>query len=254
MDHWLHVPDKPVFDGYWQNRHWQAQVRSLRWTCSSVDPLMPYVLDRQGTKTYIFLHLFSGRRRFRDFHHYMKTFFKQWGGHCLILSLDTANSPTLGDLRLGSESWKMVEQCLARGMIAGTLAGPPCETFSEARFTPGPADACWPRPLRSWARLYGLDFLSWKELRQLRQGSEFFLQTWSVLAHLAVQGGLFLGEPPAPPVKTERPSVFTYALTDILKQHPDIHIDIYNQWMWRSKAVKPTGIIRLRVPQLKCMM
>ena len=57
----------------------------------------------------------------------------------------------------------------------------------------------WPRPLRSFAQLLGLDGLSARELRQCHTGGNFFLQcVWVLAAHIAY-GGIFVAEHPAPP-------------------------------------------------------
>eukprot|EP00435_Cladocopium_sp_Y103_P071922 s444_g38.t1 len=92
-----------------------------------------------------------------------------------VLSLDTAVSAEFGDLSLGSESWKMVEQLYALGVVSATVVGSPCETFSEARFTPveGPGQTGGPRPLRSADNLFGLEGLSLRELKQCYVGGFF---------------------------------------------------------------------------------
>ena len=65
-----------------------------------------------------------------------------------VLSLDTAVSFEFGDLMLDSPSWNILLQLYELGLVASTLAGTPCETFSEARFCPPdptPDHCNWPQ-------------------------------------------------------------------------------------------------------------
>lgn len=57
-----------------------------------------------------------------------------------VLSMDTAVSSHYGDLTKNSVSWKCLVQLYERGMVAATLCGAPCETFSAARHVPPPDD------------------------------------------------------------------------------------------------------------------
>ena len=50
-----------------------------------------------------------------------------------VLSLDVANDPNLGDLT-NSRTVALWLDLLLRGFVVGILAGPPCETWSAARF------------------------------------------------------------------------------------------------------------------------
>ena len=64
----------------------------------------------------------------------------------------------------------------------------------------------WPRPLRSFLRLFGLDNLSHRKLRQLRA---FFLQVVMVLSWHVARCGV-VAEHPAPPTDRSRPSIWTF--------------------------------------------
>ena len=98
----------------------------------------------------------------------------------------------------------------SQGYVAASLCGSPCETYTEARFMPPPPEAThpekWPRPLRSFLRLFGLDNLSHRKLRQLRA---FFLQVVMVLSWHVARCGV-VAEHPAPPTDRSRPSIWTF--------------------------------------------
>ena len=132
------------------------------------------------------VHLFSGRRRVGDFHWHLQQMADAMGVTFVILSMDTAVSPFWGDLHRSSPSWQFLARCYQAGLVAGTLTGTPCETFSEARFTEPPEGLCvrWPRPVRSAELLYGLPGLTLGELRQVQLGSSFFckvLRRWVLI-------------------------------------------------------------------------
>ena len=106
----------------------------------------------------------------------------------------------------------------------------------------------WPRPLRSFAQLLGLDGLSARELRQCHTGGNFFLQcVWVLAAHIAY-GGIFVAEHPAPPFFEERPSIWTSAVIQTLLQLPDLVLHRVQQYRWGATAVKPTGLLAWNLP------
>ena len=134
--------------------------------------------------------------------------------------------------------------------MAGTLAGTPCETFSEALHQPPPQNSQtkWPRPLRSFDRLLGLEGLSVRELEQLRAGSCFFLQGAVTFAYHLICGGFYMNEHPAPPTDTTRASIWTSPWIQLLRSHPDVSLHLVPQWRFGATVVKPTGLLALRLP------
>lgn len=144
-------------------------------------------------------------------------------------------------------------QCYEAGLIAATLCGPPCETFSEARFTELPAAEGrdrprGPRPLRSFNKIIGLPHLTFKEIRQTRQGTAFMLQMQHVLALHLCHGGYYLEEHPAPPKIKERPSLWTAPVTELLRSHPGVRLHIIPQRLFGADSIKPTGVLAAQLP------
>eukprot|EP00438_Fugacium_kawagutii_P014204 Skav201444 [mRNA] locus=scaffold6:138319:139023:- [translate_table: standard] len=133
------------------------------------------------------------------------------------------------------------------GIISATLCGPPCETYSEARFMPLDGQLKKPpRPLRSHDRILGLEGLTYRELLQVHQGSMFVLQTQLALGHHLRAGGLFVKEHPALPTEPTRPSTWTMPLTDRL---PELSFFQLGQWHFGAKTAKPTGLLVARLPR-----
>ena len=196
------------------------------------------------------MHLFSGRRRFGDLHYHLQAWAATSGIALTILSCDTAVSCHYGNLDHRTEAWRTLQAIYNAGWVACTVLGTPCETFSEARFQQPPSGQVWPRPLRSADRIYGLQDLTAKELRQAGVGSLFYLQGLQVLAQHIQFGGYYLSEHPAPPRDPVRPTVWRAPLTLLMRQHPDVDLRIINQWEWHAESVKPTGLLSLRMPRL----
>ena len=178
------------------------------------------------------MHLFSVRRRPGDIHDRLHFWANQMGFQVTVLSLDTAVAPCLGDLRVHSVTWTQLLALYRAGVVTATISGSPCETFSSARhFQPEVADArCWPRPLRTAARLLGLAGLTMRELRQLHQGSEFALQTLLAAAWSVVTGAIFLSEHPWKPKNEEYASIWRSPWIALLEKLPEAHLHCVHQW------------------------
>ena len=107
------------------------EEKRRQWTILQVPHQLP---GASGTPRYI-VHLYSGRRREGDFHFHMQAILHDHQvatNSILILSIDTAihekmniHSPDL---------WHFLEMIANAGQILALLLGPPCETWSSARF------------------------------------------------------------------------------------------------------------------------
>ena len=245
-----------IFTNFQQQTAWHDEVRKIQWDILPKDAATPMTDGIFAKPIFLVVHLFSGRRRPHDVHWHMSKLAHERGIDVAVLSMDTAVSPFYGDLTASSVSWRQLTHLYEQGLIAATLCGAPCETFSAARHVPPPDDlpdqekARWPRPLRTFTRLFGLDGLRPKELRQCRQGSAFMLQALMACTWHIVLGGLYLSEHPAPPGDADKASVWTSAFVLLLKKHPDIALQIFDQWRWGAPVRKPTGLFSLRLPHL----
>ena len=236
---------------------WQQRFRDIRWQDLPPDGSPPAVLPPPNMKvdpTFIFVHLFAGRRRQGEFHSQMAKWATARGVKVLILSLDTAIDHDDGNLSVRGTTWPILAEHYRLGRITGTLTGSPCETFTEARFAEPPPDwqgPPWPRPLRSFDRLFGLQDLTMKELRQAWAGSLFFLQVmYAASCHLA-RGGYLIAEHPARPRQADRPSIWTAALTELLRRHPEAYLHHFDQYFFGAASIKPTGLLAVNLPNFR---
>jgi len=145
--------------------------------CASADAkqILPPVLDWPGAQavpvviglaekpTLFILHMFSGRRRQFDCHHWIEMLAPELlpEFNVVSLSMDTAIDDKLGNMMSGPSFDKAVS--LAHARVFGlSFTGPPCETWTAARHL-----KCeelgdrGPRPLRSSLDAWGLAGLTW---------------------------------------------------------------------------------------------
>lgn len=244
-----------VPSSYHQQVHWQETLRAIQWeqmpSCDTL-PTIPNPEIGDHRPCLLAVHLFSGRRREGDLHWHLQKLSVGLGVRFVVLSMDTAVSPWYGDLWHSSPSWRKLEQCYALGLVALTMVGSPCETYSEARFTPPPPEETvrWPRPVRSTEWFFGLPDLTNRELHQVHAGTNFFLQGLQALSSHIVGGGLFLSEHPGMPKDPDRPSTWRAPLTVLLRRHAAVCPSHINQWQWGADAVKPTGLLAHCLPRL----
>ena len=84
-----------------------------------------------------------------------------------------------------------------KGWVGGVLFGPPCETWSQARFhqLKGTTKR-GPRPLRDLLHLWGLDSLSLREAAHVDVGNELLLFSLIMMYDLALAQGFGVLEHP----------------------------------------------------------
>ena len=193
---------------------WLQKIRKIKFDVIPEDHAIPATVDNISTKpVFLVVHLFSGRRRNTDIHACLEKFALQMGFHVQFLSLDTAVSTHFGNLQLGRCTWTHLASLYRAGRVAATICGAPCETFSAARRRrpaehQSSTDIKWPRPLRSAEHFLGLEGLTFKELKQLAQGSEFFFQGILAAAWTLQFGGLYLREHPWKPEDENKVSMW----------------------------------------------
>ncbi|CAL1161389.1 unnamed protein product [Cladocopium goreaui] len=126
-----------------------------------------------------FLVLFSGHRRFGDISSWM-----QWDNRVVPLAVDLAVSKEHGNV-LDHNKWLRLIQ--ARRVV-GAHGGPPCETYSMARWLDIPGQMC-PQPLRDQSMPWGRCHISLKELLQCHVGSILMWETLKLLLMVYAFGG-----------------------------------------------------------------
>ena len=246
---------------YLDHDRWQERIGAVTIPFGPKELDAPFYRQLEGRPIFLVVHLFSGRRRHHDFHERLHQLVKGKPFDVHVLSLDTAIDKSYGNLAASSVTWARLYSLLRIGAIAAGLAGPPCETFSAARYYQPSEEELkqsngrpWPRPLRDSTNPWGLEGLSIREVRQLSVGSAFALQTLVVLVWLLVQGGSFLVEHPAPSKDEWKVSLFRTTIAMLLRSLPEVQFEIFCQGDWGATSTKPTGILALRPPTIRTSM
>lgn len=216
---------------------------------------VPVMWNGHGPPALIIVHCFAGRRRPHDVHHWLleagQAIFPEFT--IFPLSLDTAICHISGDL-LSSFVLQAVEELCGLSAVALCLTGPPCETWSAARFLDLPSDShCRraPRPVRSLQSPWGLADLSLRELAQVHLSNQLLWNSLYIETLVLLQGGGALMEHPAPSPCQEHPSVWrTTAHREVFDRlHAAVHHRV-EQWQYGARCRKPTTLRAANLPGL----
>ena len=221
----------------------------------------PKINANLGKGPYYVVHLYSGRRRDGDFHHYMQELLdagpQQISQSVLVISIDTAideQKMNVHDAKL----WTFLLEAARQGQLLAVLLGPPCETWSSARFEQQ-LDAAGlqirgPRPLRGAPNdCWGLLALSLRELQQVSVGNCLLLKGLQLCVCTAMGGGAVALEHPAPPLQQERPSIWRTAIVRLLCGYGmPFRQYTFQQWRHGALGVKPTTLLyaNVAIPQI----
>ena len=163
-----------------------------------------WAVPRPMVKERYLIHAFSGRRRPGDFQQFVDLARMQNEGTLIhTISVDIVVDPIWGDVSRPEVRAFWLTAVHDR-MVVGAMAGPPCETWSQARgqpptALPGAPARRAPRVIRDGDELWGRCSLALRELYQLDTGNLLLLFTLELLINLAVEGGIGGLEHPAPP-------------------------------------------------------
>ena len=140
------------------------------------------------------------------------------------------------------------------------MAGPPCETWSQARGQDLPglqagSGRKGPRVLREQDCLWGRAALALREVRQLDVGNLLLLFTLELLITLALEGGVGGLEHPGPPSDATKASIWRLPLMIFLCERPEFNFLEVSQGLFGAPSRKPTGLLLLNmsrmVPELR---
>lgn len=163
----------------------------------------------------------------------------------IVMSLDTAVSATMNvfDHRI----WDFLVAAATQGHIYALLLGPPCESWSEVRYMQLRDEKGFirrgPRPLRSFAALWGLLGRSLRELSQLSLGNRLLLQGLWLATLVCGRGGGVIVEHPSEPEDPLRPSIWRSAVVRHLCDSQMFCKTEILQYQYGAVGVKPTTLL-----------
>lgn len=140
-------------------------------------------------KVRVAAHLFSGQRRQYDLQHYLEK------EAFVTISIDIIYHEKKGDL-LRRQTLDFLLKALKAGWVQVIFAGPPCETWSLARYVKSLTTQT-PRVLRTRQMPQGLPALTKREADQIRLGNGLLGVSLILLAQCLVCGEFMGLEHPA---------------------------------------------------------
>ena len=212
-------------------------------------------VPRPMAKERFIVHAFSGRRRAGDFQHFIDQAQQKYSDVIIFtISVDLMVDPIWGDVSKESvrQFWL---QAVRQRQVVGAMAGPPCETWSQARGQELPVDQAplgrkGPRVLREMDCLWGRAALALKEVRQLDVGNLLLLFTLELLITLAIEGGIGGLEHPGPPQDPQKASIWRLPLLTFLCEWPEFDFLEVSQGLFGAQSRKPTGLLLLNMSRM----
>lgn len=190
------------------------------------------------------LIFFSGHRRWGDI-----AAWTSWlccDGRVIPISVDIGIDAQYGDI-YNSRLW---ERLIRARKVVAAHGGPPCETYSLARWLPAPSGR--PRPLRSKAYPWGLPQRSVKEVQQCYVGTILMLRTIFLLLLVHCCGGAITLEHPAGHRRTEEQwCIWLAGMIRRFLRDDAVDIIQFLQGPLGQPFSKPTNLLVGRLPMLK---
>ena len=184
-------------------------------------------------------HLFSGHRRQGDLEWWLRTLASETDIWIEVWSIDVSVDPTL-DLTRG-DIVTLLSIAFRAGFFHAAVAGPPCSTWSRARFRGGKG----PRPLRTREEPWGRTDIVFtdSEKKKLVLGTKLLRACITLFGVLAEEGGVFILEHPRDPGVSPFPSIWDLELTKELRAKSGASLVDLDQCMFGQEAQKGTFIL-----------
>ena len=215
------------------------------------------LLDRVGLaretarlhiKWLVFVHFYSGYRRANDLHAVIEQTALPDGAQILVISVDLCMQRKDGNLATAQASAWWTDR-VRSGQLIGAGGGPPCESYTAARFLDG-----GPRPLRTGTYPDGLPALNAKEWQQLRIGSRLVYFIFELLLEIATCGGCGFIEHPQWPLwaaKHDPSSIWATLPARLCRTLSCYSVVSFDQCVVGAPAVKPTTLLLLRLDSFR---
>ena len=198
-------------------------------------------------KCRLFLHVFSGHRRHRDLQDQLEAL-SSGDTRIFCVSLDICLARENVDL-LSPEVLQYWKGKMRDGWVAGVGGGPPCETFTAARYHEG-----GPPPLRSYFEPWGLPALTKKQWKQVSVGTALVFALLDLLYEAAMLGLAGFAEHPAFPTwvaKKQPASIWMWDSVRNLTKLACCQITTFDQCVHQCDGKKPTSILTIRLPKFR---
>jgi len=210
-------------------------LSSPRSECSQGSGITGFVPKSPSQQVFVAVHMFSGRRRSDDFHEFLQQLSWEFAFYVHIEDYDITIKE---EFDLYDD--KFYNKLLSRGstgQIAVYLGGPPCNTWSLARYAGPPG----PPPLRSRAYPWGLPHLSGSQKKLCQNHDILLLRHIELCKAVGRAGGLFLTEHPDDP-GPPYPSIFATSPVLSLEQEFQCSWVVFDQCRFDASGRKRTRL------------
>eukprot|EP00438_Fugacium_kawagutii_P014861 Skav220137 [mRNA] locus=scaffold1320:42612:47876:- [translate_table: standard] len=217
---------------------WESRFRVASEIAASACLRIP----RQQGRHRFLLHAFAGRRRRGDVEFFMNKLPAINGVVIHIVSVDILHDRAWGDVAR-AETKRFWYAAADAGFVVAFLAGPPCESWSKARFNQDIGqNRRLPRPIRAIQTLWGKQSVSLREQSQLTLGNTLLCFSICMMSKLDRRNNHGMVEHPAEPDEGHFPSIWRLALVQWLLLQPGHSRVRINQGYYGAKSAKPTDL------------
>lgn len=202
------------------------------------------VIPRVPTRYLYVVHLFSGAKRKWDLHECINRQVPPDGCSFMPISLDVVLDSIRGNLmaRPNQDFWLLQAK---RGRLYAIVAGPPCETWSVARWRHY-EDGTGPRPLRTQQEVWGLSIMKLREMRQIITGNCLLHFALLMAAAQMVAGNLAFIEHPSEGERKPQgqpPCIWKLKAMQIMLTHERMGLFHLHQGLYGAVSPKPTTLL-----------
>ena len=188
-----------------------------------------------------FLILFSGHRRAGD----IASWF-HWNTDIQPICVDLAIHETFGDV-MQTDNW--IQLAKARRLV-GAHAGPPCETYTAARWLPQD-QGIFPRPLRTSDEPWGCAYRQLAEVFQCHVGTVLMLKAIQILLWVYAFGGsITLEHPRGEHEGSQKWCIWRSSFIRQILLAADAGLVTFLQGPLGQNFPKPTSLLTARLPGL----
>lgn len=192
-------------------------------------------------KCIILLHLFSGHRRSGDVQDEFEKLQSTSSFPLLGISVDVVISMKYGNM-LDPATQGIFISAVKEGLIGAIIAGPPCETWSQAR-EQYYRDQRGPRPLRTVPMPQGMSQLKLRELTQLLIGNDLLGAAFMFAYTAWISGCFMMLEHPKEPQSAYSPSIWKLPIAIFLQRQPNVRRITIQQGLFGAASAKPTDLL-----------
>ena len=200
----------------------------------------------QGSFMYL-LHLFSGQRREHDLQHAIEGMPRL--ARLIVISVDIVHGGPRSDVSIPANAAYWADFAM-NDAVAAVVSGPPCETWTVARYMPG-----GPAPLRERAHPWGMPHLTKDRAKQVEVANLLLRFAIRINTIVAARGGAVIMEHPAcPSWKPHAPSIWRLPELAHLQRCYDMQILSFDQCTCGGISRKPTSLLVANIPSASTLV